>query len=283
MSPVIDFDTQLQSLLRLVEDDSPEMQRIVKDAILEHSVPLILNRVGYRSSLPPELCGIFGDLMRDMHPELVEEALKHLSKVEGDIDLEQVMLTLSYWHAPEIPAKRLIEQLDHIANQVQEFYPRQGSALQKVQHINHELFEKGHFSGNSSDYYNPDNSFLHKLLETGLGLPITLSVLFILIAKRLGAPVQGVAMPSHFILKYHDAAAELFFDPFNKGRIYSREECMGFLDQFDVSDKNTVLSGCSSRDIMLRILNNLSVAYSTHTKEADRADALERFKSALEK
>ena len=280
MSPLVDFDNQFQSLLRLADDESPEMQRVVQDTILDHALPLILNRVSYRSALPDELCGIFNDLMREMHIELIEAALKRLADA-ADVDLENAMLILSYWVAPEIPAKRLSEQLNQIATQVEEFYPHQGTALQKVRHVNHELFEKGHFAGNSSDYYNPDNSFLHRLLETGLGLPITLSVLFILIAKRLSAPVFGVAMPSHFILKYKDSESELFFDPFNKGRMYSREECSGLLEQFNVEDKSSILHGCRNFDITLRILNNLSVAYSTHTKEADRVDSIERFKAAL--
>jgi regulator of sirC expression with transglutaminase-like and TPR domain len=117
---------------------------------------------------------------------------------------------------------------------------------------------RGRLRGNDEDYYDPRNSYLDEVLERGVGLPITLSVVAIEIGRRLGVPIGGVGLPAHFMVR--DEQQELYGDPFHDGAIYDRtgviaawERLVGSGEAFDPMH----LAPVSERAILIRMLNNL--------------------------
>jgi regulator of sirC expression with transglutaminase-like and TPR domain len=81
------------------------------------------------------------------------------------------------------------------------------------------LFEQERFSGNRENYYDPDNSFLNRVLDRKTGIPITLSLIYIEVAGRLGLDMRGIGLPGHFITALYHGSGEIFIDPFNRGEI----------------------------------------------------------------
>ncbi|MDW8327007.1 MAG: transglutaminase-like domain-containing protein [Anaerolineales bacterium] len=127
------------------------------------------------------------------------------------------------------------------------------------------LFQQQGFRGNRAEFNDPRNSFLNEVLTRRLGLPISLSVLFLHIGQQLGLPVQGVGMPGHFIVGVAAEAGPLYLDPFNGGRPLTRGQCLelvqqatGYQGRFDAR----WLAPTSPRDIVARMLNNLRNVYS---------------------
>jgi regulator of sirC expression with transglutaminase-like and TPR domain len=134
-----------------------------------------------------------------------------------------------------------------------------------VRLTNKYFFEEQGFNGNRDDYYDPRNSYLNEVMDRRVGIPITLSVLYIAVSERAGLPVKGVGMPGHFLVKYEPAASseEIFIDPYHR-RILDREGCTALLQELfgqETEIKPSFFKASSRRQILARMLNNLKALY----------------------
>jgi regulator of sirC expression with transglutaminase-like and TPR domain len=126
------------------------------------------------------------------------------------------------------------------------------------------LFKHHGFRGNEEDYYDPKNSFLNEVLERKQGIPITLSVLYMEVAQRIGIALDGVGFPGHFLVKHAREGAELLIDPFHQGEIKSREDLRGMLERRyggSVALRSDFLKATGKKDILKRMLGNLKAIY----------------------
>ncbi len=150
--------------------------------------------------------------------------------------------------------------------------------------INNYLFTEQGFQGNTENYYDPDNSYINSVLDTKLGIPISLSVIYILISGRLKIPVHGINLPGHFIIKYSDDGEEFFIDPFNNGVIISKKEATEFFKKIGLSqeymDNIPFLKKMSDKEIILRVMRNLIDIYKKKA-EPIKADQLESLTQCL--
>ena len=120
--------------------------------------------------------------------------------------------------------------------------------------------EKG-FSGSEVEYYNSENHYLNKIMETKRGVPIGLSVVYLLVLKRLNLPVHGIGMPGHFIVRYDFGSKNLYADPSSGGKILSREDCRKISSQLGYDFKNEYLDPVTNRQILERMLRNLVLVF----------------------
>jgi regulator of sirC expression with transglutaminase-like and TPR domain len=126
------------------------------------------------------------------------------------------------------------------------------------------LFEQEGFRGNRSDFYDSKNSFLNEVMDRKIGIPITLSVLYLEVARRVGLTLHGVGFPGHFLLKHVDREGEIIVDPFNAGEVRLSDELQGMLDNIYSGKallKSEFLSPVSKRQILKRMLLNLRGIY----------------------
>jgi regulator of sirC expression with transglutaminase-like and TPR domain len=123
------------------------------------------------------------------------------------------------------------------------------------------LFRDAGFRGNDTDYYDPRNSFLNDVLERRVGIPISLSTIYIAVARRLGLVLHGTGFPGHFLLVSPRPGWPIVLDAFDRGRILSQEECNGRLVAMDVRYDAAFLEPVSDRAILRRMLNNLRAIY----------------------
>jgi regulator of sirC expression with transglutaminase-like and TPR domain len=179
------------------------------------------------------------------------------------IDLIRAALLIARTEYPNLDMEAYAARLEELARRVASRAPdidphRTLAALNQV------LFEEVKLRGNREDYYDPRNSFLNDVLDRGLGIPITLSIVYMEVARRVGFHLSGVGMPGHFLLKHYGEAGEILIDCFNRGDILSRQDCQSRLDEIysgEMRMRPEFLHPISRRQILTRMLNNLKTVY----------------------
>jgi regulator of sirC expression with transglutaminase-like and TPR domain len=140
-----------------------------------------------------------------------------------------------------------------------------GEAAQVVAALNTVLFDEEGFRGNLEDYFDPRNSFLNDVLERKLGIPITLSLVYLEVGRRAGFPLFGVGMPGHFLLKYYDAeGGAVLLDAFEGGKLLAPEDCQRRLDEIYAGGmplQPEFLVAVTRRQLLVRMLGNLRSIY----------------------
>jgi regulator of sirC expression with transglutaminase-like and TPR domain len=180
------------------------------------------------------------------------------------IDLAEAALLIAKEEYPELVVSAYLCRLDAMAESVRPRIRDPRDPREICAGLNEHLFRQESFRGNTENYYDPRNSFLNEVLDRRVGIPITLSLVYIEIARRLGLPLQGVGMPGHFLVKCSAPGEEIVIDPFGGGAILSIADCQRILDKlFDgrVAFEPRMLAPISSRQILMRILNNLKGIY----------------------
>ncbi len=180
------------------------------------------------------------------------------------IPLAEAALLMACEEYPQLELSPYLDQLDAMADMAQETLLDGDTPIQRIEKINTLLFETLGFRGNTDDYYDPRNSFFNDVLDRRVGIPITLSTVYLEVSRRLNLPLVGVGLPGHFIIKFADRNNEFFLDPFNRGEIMTREDCRRLLherygDSVEFSDR--LLARVTNRQILSRMLNNLKLIY----------------------
>ena len=183
---------------------------------------------------------------------------------DGAVPLAEAALLLACEEYPQLQVSPYLDKLDEIAGFVRPRLHPESSPLDTIEAINDVLFSVVGFRGNVDDYNDPRNSFFNDVLERRMGIPITLSAVYLEVARRLSFPIFGVGMPGHFLVKYGDRTQEYFLDPFNGGQILTREDCARrFTEMFgqDREFSDRMLDIVSPRQMLFRMLNNLKTIY----------------------
>jgi regulator of sirC expression with transglutaminase-like and TPR domain len=202
---------------------------------------------------------------------------------EPQLPLAEAALCIAWEDQGHNMLDTALQQLDSMADLVRSRLAHaavQGEPHRTVDILNTFLFADMGFRGNTHDYDNPNNSFLDQVLATRSGLPITLSVIYMAIGSRLGLPIAGVALPGHFLTRYTLPEGELFIDPFNQGRLWSREECVQQVQRIYHNAPAPlvaeVMQPPSRQAILVRILRNLKHTYMQRDAFAQALAAVER-------
>jgi regulator of sirC expression with transglutaminase-like and TPR domain len=179
------------------------------------------------------------------------------------VDLARVALLIAHDAYPRMNPRAYLRRIDRLADQLR---PRlTGSLAARTAELSSFLFEECGFAGNTEHYYDPRNSYLNKVLDRQIGLPISLSLVAMAVGSRAGLPVVGVALPGHFVAKaVGKDGDEVIFDPFNGGQFLDTDACEAMVTAitgrpFEVTPD--VLEATPPGAFVLRMLNNLKTAY----------------------
>jgi regulator of sirC expression with transglutaminase-like and TPR domain len=195
-----------------------------------------------------------------------QSLLDLLGRRPSRIELDRAALEIARIEYPELDADACITELDHHALAIAERARDLSDGRSFVETANEYLFTEAGFRANVDDYYSPDNSCLNRVLETKLGIPITLSVIYIEIARRLSKPVSGVGLPGHFLVRYDDPDYSALIDPYHGGAILDVEQCCQ-LAQVETLDHG-MLDPVDRRHIAMRMINNLRGTYFARRETA---------------
>ncbi len=182
---------------------------------------------------------------------------------EAEVPLAQTALAIAEEEYPELDAAVYIAQLDALGREVEVRMGATRSPANALRALRIVLFEEHGFRGNDDDYYDPRNSFLNEVLERRLGIPITLAVVTIEVAHRVGLALQGVGFPGHFLVKHVLGNRETFLDPFRGGELLTADDCIARFRRTAPGRPwhAHYLAGATPRQVIGRMLHNLKKIY----------------------
>ena len=196
-----------------------------------------------------------------------------VDRPESAIDLGEAALLIGEDAHRGLDIPGYLRRLDAIAAPLQGRFGKDAPLGEMVEALNGHLFGELGFRGNTEDYYDPRNSYLNEVLDRRLGIPITLSALYIEVARRFGLTVVGIGLPGHFIVEARRDATSLFLDPFHGGATLTAEDCERLVEGVygaSIPFSEEQLLPIRKRQILTRMLNNLKRSYLTRD-EPDRA------------
>lgn len=190
-----------------------------------------------------------------------------VSGSEDALDLAEAALLIAQEEHPQLDVSAYLHRLEELAAAVRIRLSESPSPSDIVLNLNIHLFREEGFRGNTSAYYDPANSFLNEVLDRKTGIPITLSVLYIEVGRRLGLPLVGVGFPGHFLVKYTGPEGDVVLDPFLGGLTLDHQQLAHKL-QTMYGEQNPflaqipqLLAPASKKDILVRMLRNLKGVY----------------------
>ena len=202
-----------------------------------------------------------------MQPTPATEGLKNLLiQPEVKLDLAAAALQIASEEYPDLEVADYLVRLDRLAERAagQLSLSVEPDVIDSLDGINRTLYREEGFSGNSGVYYDPRNSFLNEVLDRRTGIPITLSIIYMEVGRRLGLDIRGVGLPGHFLVKCVAASGEWLIDPFFGGKTVTEAECRQRLKRLHgekFSFQRSFLDCVSKRQILGRLLANLKMIY----------------------
>ena len=255
-------EREVQILISFLGDDDPKVVSMAQDQLRTHFQQAGPHLKEALAKAPNELRKKLRSLLQKFHWEVLETEFRELSsRGEKRFDLEDGMFLLARFAWPDLEINQCLRVLDDMALELALRLYSKDEPEVVLKKINDFLFKEQGFAGNKENYYDPDNSFINRLLERKVGIPISLSCLYLFLARRLHLPIYGVGMPGHFLVKYETDNAEIYVDPFNKGKIMTRLDCMRYLLGAGYGFQESFLTRCKPRDILKRMINNLIMIY----------------------
>ena len=201
-------------------------------------------------------------------------------------ELETGALLLARTFTPDVDIGACRSALDEIAARCRELIVEPSTNREKCRIINRILFHEWGFRGNIEQYTDPLNSFLDKVIERRKGIPISLCIVYLLVAERLGIPLEPVAIPGHFVVGCYSDDAPFFVDPFDQGLFRDAAEMFSLMRAHHISPKTSDLAPTTVREVLCRSCRNL-VNHYTASGDSERAkvfsDFVEEFEATYER
>jgi regulator of sirC expression with transglutaminase-like and TPR domain len=202
-----------------------------------------------------------------------------VNRPEPAIDLAEAALLIAKEEYPDLDIARYLLRLDGMAADVRNRAGGADDPARLFTDLGDYLFREQGFRGDTENYYDPRNSFLNEVLDRRLGIPISLSAVYMEVGRRLGVRLHGVGMPGHFLVKYTGSNEEVIVDPFHGGAILSPADCQRILDRVyggKVGFEPRFLDPIGTRQILIRMLGNLKAIHFNLRAYARTLSAVER-------
>jgi len=279
-----ELESKVRALVKLLDDDDPQISAAVEKEIMGggDEIARILERekpnaeIHVKKRIENLISRIYLDRLQKDYDSLLDFASHR------DFSLERALYLIAKPLYPEVDFVLIESRLNELANELRTRIATIEEPYEIVQRVNEFFLNEIGFAGNSKDYYNPDNSILHRVIETRRGIPISLGVIYLLVGRRLNLPVFGVGAPAHFLVKFVLEGKEIFVDVFNGGRVMSRKDAEEFISDMGFSFEPRFLKDSSDIEILARTCRNMARAFSA-ADEQPRANVLMELSIELER
>lgn len=255
-------DSQREALISLLGDEDPKVYQAVRAKILSLGDSARAWLRPHTLSSDPLVRRHSQDIIRHFdRSDADNQFLAFCLRKGHDLDLEVGTWMLARTQYPDINVEAYSAILDEMAEQIREHLPVTTTAHPRLSCLNHHLFEKLGFAGNEHNYYDPENSYLNRVLDRRTGNPINMCLVYMLIARRLQLPITGIGLPGHFLCRYQSTSDELYIDAFDRGKLMTKADCVQYLVRGNYDLRDEYLSPISSRRMLTRICGNLHQIY----------------------
>jgi len=210
-----------------------------------------------------------------------------IARDDARIDLARACLLIAQDAYPALDVERYMGEIERMAIRLRGRLPQTGGAEERVVALNQFLYGDLGYWGNTEDYDDPRNSYLNEVIERKTGIPITMSILYMELGRRIGLPLEGVSFPGHFLVRLNLRGGMLVLDPFSGGAPQSEEELRrrvkrvipdGVADDLPAAELplDQFLEAATNRQILSRVLRNLKRVYRESDKPERMLDVLNR-------
>lgn len=195
------------------------------------------------------------------------EYFASLVQQDDSIPLFEAALSIAQDADPHVDLTAIEAEVDEFAARLRQRFASDASSIQKLRLLNHFFYHELGFAGNINNYYDPGNSYLHRVIHSRRGIPISLAVVYMEIGQQIGLDIKGISFPGHFLMKLSVQSGEIVIDPFN-GVSLSREELEERLEPYLQHQRfpgstplSEYLHAAHPRDILVRMLRNLKALF----------------------
>ncbi len=261
---------EVKALISLLDDSDQEIFGHIEEKLISMGnevIPFLED--AWSHAFDPVLQQRIANIVHKIQFDKLLEDLK-LWIHTGDDNLLAGAILVARYQYPELDEEKIIAFISQIKKNIWLELNENLTALEHVNILNHIFFTKYGFSGNTSNYHAPQNSYINCVIESKKGNPLALSILYLLVAQSLGLPIYGVNLPEHFILTYLEVREGeegntgriLFYvNPFSKGSVFGKNDIDQFIKKLNLEPQNSYYKPCTNRDMILRMLRNLAFSY----------------------
>jgi len=283
-------EADIKALIHLLDDPDPKINQHIQQKLIESGISsLPFLEEAWESEMNPHIQQKLENLIHKLQFEHLKNALNFWKEKESDNLLEGVIIIAQYYY-PYLKKEEVEQKIDTLVRDIWVELNEELTPLEKIKVINHVLFDIHQFKGNKQHFHSPQNSFINSVLETKTGNPLSLSILYSIIAQKLNIPIYGINLPEHFILGYKntkegfsfiDEEMMLFYiNAFNKGAVFTRNEIEIFIQRLNLEKEESYFKACNNLETILRLLNNLENAYK-QSGETSKELEIKEIKSIL--
>ena len=254
-------ESELKALVSLLDDEDKQISSHVEEKILslgKQAIPFLEQE--WESNLNPAVQGRIEELIHTLQYELLKERLRDWY-VSKDHDLLTGMWIIATFQYPDLELEKLRQELEQIYYDTWLEFRPDLYAFDQIKVINSVLFNKLKFGANTKNFHSPGNSMINVVLESRKGNPITLCVIYLLVAQKLKLPVRGVNLPNLFILTYKDDNHQFYINAFNRGLIFSKQDIENYINELHLVPQKSFFEACDSVEIIRRALRNLVMSF----------------------
>jgi regulator of sirC expression with transglutaminase-like and TPR domain len=254
-------DNKIKALISLLDDEDIEIVSQIEREIIsigESIIPYLESE--WEHNFNPVVQKRIEELIHTLHFDLLKGRLTKW-KEEGAQDLLEGMWLIATFQYPDLLFSKLKSDIEQIYYETWLELKNDLLPFDQVKTLNNVLFGNLKFSANTKNFHSPSNSMLNIVLETKKGNPISLCVIYMLVAQKLKMPVYGVNLPNLFILTYKSNETQFYINAFNKGLIFSKADIDNYISHLNLSPLDIFYEPCSNLDILKRVLRNLIVSF----------------------
>ena len=254
-------EKEIKALISLLDDDDASIVSHVEEKILSmgnNVIPLL--ETEWESNFNPVIQKKIEEIIHALQFDDLKSRLVTWKENGGEDLLEGMWLIATYMY-PDIELLPLRQEIEQIYQEAwREFRPNV-HPYDQVKILNNVLFTTYKFSANTKNFHTPGNSMINVVLQSKKGNPISLSVIYMLIAQKLEMPVFGVNLPNLFICTYKIPRLQFYINAFNRGLIFSRADIEQYVSHLHITPVDMFFEPCTNLDIIKRVLRNLTVSF----------------------
>jgi regulator of sirC expression with transglutaminase-like and TPR domain len=263
---------EIKALISLLDDTDNEVISVVSSNLMQRGPEAIPElEKAWESTLNELVQERLENVIHNIQFNHTRDNLSRWRKSGAEYILEGAFFVAQY-QFPEINFNKIDKEIENIRKDVWLEINNNLTALEKVKILNYIIYEVHKYSKNGSNFYSPQNSYINQVIETKKGNPISLAIIYLSVAHKLGLPIYGVNLPKNFILAYkdeyrfQDSPDEqddilFYINPFNKGAVLGKREIDYFVAQQDLKPDKSYYIPCSNEDVIIRLINNLILSY----------------------
>lgn len=268
-------ERELKALVSLLDDDDEQIVSHVVDKIRSigrEAIPYLEQE--WESNFNPHVQQKIEDLIHDLQYELLKYRIQQWYESE-DRDLLTGLWLVATYQYPDIELEKLKQDLEQIYYEAWLEFKPDLFPFDQIKVLNGVIFNKLKFSPNTKNFHSPANSMINAVLESRKGNPISLCVLYMMVAQKLKLPVYGVNLPNLFVLTYQDGINSFYINAFNKGLIFSKQDIENYIHELRLTPQQSFFEPCSNLEIIRRVFRNLIMSFDKMGEHAKAEEVKE--------